>query len=136
VLNLVTLLLVSTIYYLAGSDSSQVSAGITPKANEDGKPETKDNAGEKRNDRSGETSTPMAAAALEPSRPIARSGLGSTFPQALLIPPTLSKRLHSIYMLRLFNDPFAMVLLYAAVVVMMAGRHHPAGWIIGCGLYS
>ena len=133
-LYLVTLLLVSTIYYLAGSDSSNVSASVTPRADADGKPKDKGNAGHKGNDKSGEASIPTAAP--EPSPLTAYSGIGSTFSQALLIPLTLSKRLHSIYMLRLFNDPFAMVLLYAAVAVIMAGRHHPAGWIIGCGLYS
>lgn len=133
-LYLVTLLLVSTIYYLAGSDSSKASASVTPEADAGGKPKEKVNAGNKGNDKSGEAST--AVAAPEPAPLTAYSGLGSTFPQALLIPLTLSKRLHSIYMLRLFNDPFAMVLLYAAVAVIMAGRHHPAGWIIGCGLYS
>lgn len=54
-------------------------------------------------------------------------------PQALLIPLTLSKRAHSIALLRLFNDPLAMVLLYAAVLGTMIGGKQ--GWRIGCFLY-
>ncbi|ORY32891.1 ALG3 protein-domain-containing protein [Naematelia encephala] len=52
-------------------------------------------------------------------------------PQILLVPLTLSKRAHSIYLLRLFNDPLAMVLLYAAVLSLMYGR-----WRLGSVVYS
>lgn len=55
------------------------------------------------------------------------------YPQVLLIPLTLSKRLHSIYLLRLFNDPLAMVIFYASVVAMMSGGNK--GWRVGTVLY-
>ncbi|XP_068605200.1 dol-P-Man:Man(5)GlcNAc(2)-PP-Dol alpha-1,3-mannosyltransferase [Brachionichthys hirsutus] len=42
-----------------------------------------------------------------------------------------SYRIHSIFVLRLFNDPVAMMLLFAAVNLFMDGR-----WTLGCGLYS
>ncbi|KAM9789622.1 dol-P-Man:Man(5)GlcNAc(2)-PP-Dol alpha-1,3-mannosyltransferase [Neosynchiropus ocellatus] len=42
-----------------------------------------------------------------------------------------SYRIHSIYVLRLFNDPVAMLLLFAAVNLFMDGR-----WTLGCGVYS
>lgn len=44
-----------------------------------------------------------------------------SYPQALLVPLVLSKRLHSIFLLRLFNDPVGMVLLYASVLFYMLG---------------
>jgi alpha-1,3-mannosyltransferase len=59
-------------------------------------------------------------------------------PQALLIPLVLSKRAHSIYLLRLFNDPIAMVLFYASVVVLIVASRRSAQsrlWIYGVGLY-
>ena len=43
-------------------------------------------------------------------------------PPYLLILLSLSKRLHSIYMLRLFNDCWAMLLLYAAVLLYLYRR--------------
>ncbi|XP_061099658.1 dol-P-Man:Man(5)GlcNAc(2)-PP-Dol alpha-1,3-mannosyltransferase [Conger conger] len=42
-----------------------------------------------------------------------------------------SYRIHSIFVLRLFNDPVAMMLLFAAVNLFLDGR-----WMLGCGLYS
>ncbi|KAM8838693.1 dol-P-Man:Man(5)GlcNAc(2)-PP-Dol alpha-1,3-mannosyltransferase [Synchiropus picturatus] len=42
-----------------------------------------------------------------------------------------SYRIHSIYVLRLFNDPVAMMLLFAAVNLFMDGR-----WTLGCAVYS
>ncbi|XP_041658368.1 dol-P-Man:Man(5)GlcNAc(2)-PP-Dol alpha-1,3-mannosyltransferase isoform X1 [Cheilinus undulatus] len=42
-----------------------------------------------------------------------------------------SYRIHSIFVLRLFNDPVAMMLLFGAVNLFMDGY-----WTLGCGLYS
>ncbi|XP_068593927.1 dol-P-Man:Man(5)GlcNAc(2)-PP-Dol alpha-1,3-mannosyltransferase [Cebidichthys violaceus] len=42
-----------------------------------------------------------------------------------------SYRIHSIFVLRLFNDPVAMMLLFAAVNLFMDGH-----WTLGCGVYS
>lgn len=42
-----------------------------------------------------------------------------------------SYRIHSIFVLRLFNDPVAMMLLFAAVNLFMDGN-----WTLGCVLYS
>jgi alpha-1,3-mannosyltransferase len=43
----------------------------------------------------------------------------------------LSKRIHSIYILRLFNDGPAMMLLYASVIFFIYGK-----WKVGCIVYS
>ncbi|ORC92966.1 putative dolichyl-P-Man:GDP-Man5GlcNAc2-PP-dolichyl alpha-1,3-mannosyltransferase [Trypanosoma theileri] len=50
----------------------------------------------------------------------------------LLIRLLLSKRIRSLFMLRLFNDCWAMLLLYLAVVTLANGRR----WKLGCLLYS
>ncbi|XP_018609311.2 dol-P-Man:Man(5)GlcNAc(2)-PP-Dol alpha-1,3-mannosyltransferase isoform X2 [Scleropages formosus] len=42
-----------------------------------------------------------------------------------------SYRIHSIFVLRLFNDPVAMMLLFASVNLLLDGR-----WTLGCALYS
>ena len=40
-------------------------------------------------------------------------------------------RIHSIYILRLFNDPVAMLFLYTAVYAFLSNK-----WLLGCTLYS
>ena len=40
-------------------------------------------------------------------------------------------RIHSIYILRLFNDPIAMLFLYTAVYAFLSNK-----WLLGCVLYS
>ena len=42
-----------------------------------------------------------------------------------------SYRIHSIYILRLFNDPIAMMMLYVAVNLFLSNR-----WTLGCIAYS
>jgi len=42
-----------------------------------------------------------------------------------------SYRIHSIFILRLFNDPVAMLFLYASIILFMNNR-----WSIGCVLFS
>lgn len=50
----------------------------------------------------------------------------------LLLRLLLSKRIRSLFMLRLFNDCWAMLLLYLAVATLANGRR----WKLGCLLYS
>lgn len=59
------------------------------------------------------------------------AGRTKHIPQYLLIPLVLSKRSHSIYLLRLFNDPLAMLFLYAAVLLFMYSK-----WKIGSVVFS
>jgi alpha-1,3-mannosyltransferase len=106
------LLSISTIYYLAGRPRERTpplsAEDTTTKVSPDG---------------------PLSPASPPTSSSFYASS-GSHIPQALLIPLTLSKREHSIYLLRLFNDPFAMALLYLAVLAFMLGGSR--GWRIGC----
>ena len=53
-------------------------------------------------------------------------------PPYALIFLTLSKRLHSIYVLRMFNEGVGMLFLYGAVVAWTASRPR---WNIGCVLF-
>ena len=52
-------------------------------------------------------------------------------PYALVFMSLASYRVHSIYVLRLFNDPVAMLLLYVAVNLFVSGH-----WSIGSVFYS
>ncbi|KAF9288833.1 dolichyl-P-Man:Man(5)GlcNAc(2)-PP-dolichol alpha-1,3-mannosyltransferase [Linnemannia elongata] len=52
-------------------------------------------------------------------------------PPYVLIPVCLSRRVHSIYVLRLFNDPVAMLFLYAATLAFLNRR-----WTLSSTLFS
>ncbi|VDO94856.1 unnamed protein product [Soboliphyme baturini] len=52
-------------------------------------------------------------------------------PYVLIFMCCTSYRIHSIYVLRMFNDPVAMALLYASVLLFLKQR-----WTYGCILYS
>lgn len=59
-----------------------------------------------------------------------RSAFTSQFPPYVYVLLALSKRLHSIYALRLFNDGVAMLFLYGSILNM--SRHR---WRLGCLLF-
>lgn len=111
-LYLFNLLLISTIYYLAGRTSPQLGAnfGASPI-----------------HDNRDHEDRPTAMMTID------RESTITAPPQALLIPLALSKREHSIYMLRLFNDPWAMMLLYSSVLAFMLGGRR--NWRIGSVLF-
>lgn len=52
-------------------------------------------------------------------------------PYVLAVMTVVSYRVHSIFVLRLFNDPVAMLFLYCAILAVLQSR-----WTIGCALFS
>ena len=66
---------------------------------------------------------------------IARPKYMSPWASVLLV---VSKRAHSVYMLRLFNDCWAMFFLYAAILLYVLATKYKKEfcWTIGCVLYS
>lgn len=52
-------------------------------------------------------------------------------PYVLGVMTAVSYRVHSIFVLRLFNDPIAMLFLYAAILAVLRSR-----WTFGCVLFS
>merc|ERR1712166_797814 len=66
---------------------------------------------------------------------ISRPKYMSPWASVLLV---VSKRAHSIYMLRLFNDCWAMFFLYAAILLYVVAIKYKKEfcWTIGCVLYS
>eukprot|EP00899_Mesostigma_viride_P018134 jgi/Mesvir1/26321/Mv22501-RA.1 len=59
-----------------------------------------------------------------------------------LVPPwalpllCASKRVHSIFVLRLFNDVVAMLLVYASFLLLLLSRHSRGGYLASLALYS
>eukprot|EP01113_Clastostelium_recurvatum_P036561 TRINITY_DN5231_c0_g1_i2.p1 TRINITY_DN5231_c0_g1~~TRINITY_DN5231_c0_g1_i2.p1 ORF type:complete len:419 (+),score=60.15 TRINITY_DN5231_c0_g1_i2:1-1257(+) len=58
-------------------------------------------------------------------------GRSGRVPPWVLVPLVLSKRIHSIFVLRLFNDVFAMLLCYVAILLFTYNR-----WSLGCVFFS
>jgi len=55
-------------------------------------------------------------------------------PPWLLVPLALSKRLHSIFLLRLFNDAWAAFFLWASIYLLQRRNFEAGAWIWGLGL--
>lgn len=53
-----------------------------------------------------------------------------TPPYVLIFMCATAYRIHSIYMLRLFNDPIAVTLFYAATLLWLNDK-----WTVGCIVY-